>query len=299
MTPSSALESNATVAATAAQAPANARTSTDRINWAIAPVLFAFHVGAVAALFFFSWQRLLVAAALYWVTTSFGLGICFHRLLTHRSFATPKWMEYFLTVCGVAAMEGGSLQWVANHRQHHQYSDHDGDPHSPRDGKWWSHAGWVLVGNALRQDTAALKRYAPDLGADKFHVWLTKYHLLPTAVIAVALYAIGGFRLVLWGTFFRTVAGLHATWLVNSVSHIWGTRRFETRDTSTNNWWLALVTFGDGWHNNHHAHPVSARHGMMWHEIDFNWYTICAMQRLGLASRIHSTRPTLSLSTPD
>ena len=260
----------------------------DRLNWAIAPVLLMFHVGAVAALFFFSWQRLLVAVALYWLTAGLGLGVCFHRLLTHRSFATPKWMEYFLTICGVAALEGGPLLWVANHRQHHQFSDNAGDPHSPRDGKWWSHAGWILVGNALRQDEATLKRYVPDLGGDKFHVWLTKYHLLPAFVVGLVLYAIGGFRLLLWGTFLRTVVGLHATWLVNSVSHMWGTRRFETRDASTNNWWLALLTFGDGWHNNHHAHPVSARHGLMWHEIDFNWYAICALKRLGLASRVHA-----------
>jgi fatty-acid desaturase len=261
-----------------------------RLNWAIAPVLFLFHVGAVAALFFFSWKRLIVAAVLYWLTGGLGLGVCFHRLLTHRSFATPKWMEYFLTICGVAALEGGPLLWVANHRRHHQFADKEGDPHSPRDGKWWSHAGWILVGNALRPDPVIFERYVPDLGADKFHVWLTKYHLFPSLVVGCILFATGGFRLVLWGTFFRTVFGLHATWLVNSVSHIWGTRRFATRDTSTNNWWLALLTFGDGWHNNHHAHPVSARHGLMWHEIDFNWYTICALQQLGLASRVQTAQ---------
>jgi stearoyl-CoA desaturase (delta-9 desaturase) len=257
-----------------------------RINWAIAPVLALFHVGAVVALFFFSWERLFVALFLYWLTASFGLGICYHRLLTHRSFATPKWFEYFLTICGVAALEGGPLLWVCTHRKHHQFADKEGDPHSPRDGKWWAHAGWVLVGNALRQDEATLKRYVPDLGEDKVHVWLTKYHLAPAAILAVILYAIGGFPMVLWGTFLRTVAGLHATWIVNSCAHIWGSRRFQTRDTSTNNWWIALMTFGDGWHNNHHAYPVSARHGLKWYEIDLNWYTISLFKRIGLASRI-------------
>jgi fatty-acid desaturase len=257
-----------------------------RVNWKITPVLVMFHVGAVAALFCFSWQRFLVAFFLYWVTAGLGLGICYHRLLVHRSFDVPRWFEYFLTVCGVAALEGGPLLWVATHRQHHQFADKEGDPHSPRDGKWWAHAGWVLTGDALRKDVATLQRYVPDLAEDKVHVWLTKYHLLPTAVLAVVLYLIGGFRLVLWGTFLRTVVGLHATWMVNSISHIWGQRSYETRDRSTNNWWVALITFGDGWHNNHHAHPVSARHGMKWHEIDFNWYTICAFQLVGLASRI-------------
>jgi fatty-acid desaturase len=258
----------------------------NRLNWQAAPVLILFHVGAVAALFFFTWPALLVALFLYWVTGGLGLGIGYHRLLTHRSYATPKWFEYFLTICGVAALEGGPLLWVAIHRKHHQFADKDGDPHSPRDGKWWAHAGWVLFGNALRQDVATLKRYVPDLAEDRVHVWLTKYHLVPTAVLGLILFAIGGFRLVLWGTFFRTVVGLHATWIVNSVAHIWGTRRFKTRDTSTNNWWVALISFGDGWHNNHHAYPVSARHGFKWYEIDFNWYAIWIFKQLGLVSHI-------------
>lgn len=264
----------------------NVETETKRLNWKIAPVLLLFHAGAVAALFFFSWTALFVALFLYWITTGLGLGICFHRLLTHRSYATPKWFEYFLTLCGTAALEGGPMLWVATHRRHHKFADKEGDPHSPRDGKWWAHVGWILFGDALRIDVPTLERYAPDLGEDKFHVWLTKYHLAPALIVALILYAIGGFRLVLWGTFFRTVAGLHASWIVNSVSHIWGSRRFQTRDTSTNNLWVALITFGDGWHNNHHAYPVSARHGMKWHEIDFNWYTIWTFKRLGLASRI-------------
>jgi fatty-acid desaturase len=257
------------------------------LKWSIVPVLLMFHIGAVAALFFFSWTGLFVALFLYWVTGGLGLGICYHRLLTHRSFATPKWFEYFLTVCGATAMEGGPLLWVAIHRKHHQFADKEGDPHSPRDGRWWAHAGWVLTGNALRQDVATLKRYVPDLAEDRFHVWLTKYHLAPMAILAVVLFAIGGFRLVLWGIFLRTVVGLHATWIVNSAGHIWGSRRFETRDTSTNNWWIALVSFGDGWHNNHHAYPVSARHGLKWYEVDLNWYTISMLKRLRLVSHIH------------
>jgi fatty-acid desaturase len=275
---------------TTAVLPVNAArkviAETKQFNWKIAPVLLLFHLGAVAALFFFSWTALFAALFLYWITTGLGLGICFHRLLTHRSYATPKWFEYLLTVCGTAALEGGPMLWVATHRRHHQFADKEGDPHSPRDGKWWAHAGWILFGDALRIDVPTLERYAPDLAEDKFHVWLTKYHLAPALIVATVLYAIGGFRLVLWGTFLRTVAGLHASWIVNSVSHIWGSRRFQTRDTSTNNLWVALITFGDGWHNNHHAYPVSARHGMKWYEIDFNWYTIWMFKRLGLASHI-------------
>src|ERR1051326_8869100 len=150
-----------------------------RLNWEIALVLTSFHVGAVTALFFFTWHALFVAILLYWVTGGLGLGIGYHRLLVHRSFATPKWFEHFLTMCGVAALEGGPLLWVATHRKHHQFADKEGDPHSPRDGKWWAHAGWVLVGHSLRQDLPTLRRYVPDLAEDKVHVWLTKYHLLP------------------------------------------------------------------------------------------------------------------------
>ncbi len=259
----------------------------NRFNWKIAPVLMLFHIGAVAALFFFTWTGLFTAIFLHWVMGGLGLGVCYHRLLTHRSFVTPKWFEYFLTICGVTAMEGGPLVWVATHRKHHQFADKDGDPHSPRDGKWWSYAGWILMGNAFRQDVATLKRYVPDLAQDKFHVWLTEWHLTPTILLGLVLFAIGGFRLVLWGTFLRTVVGLHSSWIVNMCAHIWGSRRFETRDASTNNWWVAMLSFGDGWHNNHHAYPVSARHGFKWYEIDLNWYTICTFQRLGLASHLH------------
>ena len=258
----------------------------NRMNWKIAPVLMLFHAGAVAALFFFSWSGLFTAIFLHWVMGGLGLGVCYHRLLTHRSFAVPKWFEYFLTICGVTALEGGPLVWVAAHRKHHQFADKEGDPHSPRDGKWWSYAGWIVMGNAFRQDVATLKRYVPDLAEDKFHVWMSNWHLTPMIVLAAVLFAIGGFRLVLWGTFLRTVVGLHSTWIVNLAAHIWGSRRFATRDTSTNNWWVALLSFGDGWHNNHHAYPVSARHGLKWYEIDLNWYTIWMFKHLGLASRI-------------
>jgi len=246
-----------------------------------------FHVGAVAALFFFTWSGLFTAIFLHWVMGGLGLGVCYHRLLTHRSYATPKWFEYFLTICGVTAMEGGPLVWVATHRKHHQFADKDGDPHSPRDGRWWSYAGWILMGNTFRQDVATLKRYVPDLAEDKFHVWLTEWHLTPTIILGLVLFAIGGFRLVLWGTFLRTVVGLHSSWIVNMCAHVWGSRRFETRDASTNNWWVAMLSFGDGWHNNHHAYPISARHGFKWYEIDLNWYTICTFERLGLASHLH------------
>ena len=260
------------------------------INWVTAIFMLLFHMGAVAALFFFSWEPFLLAIFLYWVGGSLGIGIGYHRLLTHRGYKTPKWVEYFLTTCAVLALEGGPIFWVATHRIHHQYSDKEGDPHSPRDGKWWAHVGWILVGKSMHHDTKTLSRYVPDLAKDKFHVWITKYHYVPMIVLGLALLAIGGIPYLLWGVCFRTVLGLHATWLVNSATHIWGSRRFQTRDDSTNSWWVALFSFGEGWHNNHHAHPVSSRHGLTWYEVDLNWYGIWLLSKLGLARDVYRYR---------
>src|SRR5438128_729830 len=147
---------------------------------------------------------------------------------------------------------------------------------------------WVTAAfmAAFHHDTTTLARYVPDLAKDKFHVWITKYHYVPMVVLGVILLTIGGLPFLMWGIFMRTVVGLHATWLVNSATHSWGTRRFATRDLSTNSWWVALLTFGEGWHNNHHAHPTSARHGLKWYEIDINWYGIWALKKLGLARQI-------------
>jgi len=253
-------------------------------------------MSAIASLFFFTWKALLVAVFLWWISGSLGIGMGYHRLLTHRGYKTPKWIEYFLTICATLTLEGGPIFWVATHRIHHQFTDRDGDPHSPRDGKWWSHMGWILIGKSMHHDTTTLARYVPDLAKDKFHLWTTKYHYLPMIVLGLALLAMGGLPLLLWGIFTRTVIGLHATWLVNSVTHIWGSRRFSTRDTSTNNWFVALLTFGEGWHNNHHAHPTSSRHGLKWYEIDMNWYGIWALKMLGLAQQIKTVRLSTAMS---
>jgi sn-1 stearoyl-lipid 9-desaturase len=259
------------------------------INWVTAVFMVLFHLGAVAALFFFTWKALGVALLLWWVSASPGVGMGYHRLLTHRGYKTPKWVEYFLTVCATLALEGGPIFWVATHRIHHKYTDKEGDPHSPRDGKWWAHMGWILLGKSLHRDTSTLVRYTPDLAKDKFHVWITKYHYVPMTTLGLALLTIGGLPFLLWGIFLRTVVGLHTTWLVNSVTHSWGSRRFATRDRSTNSWWVALLTWGEGWHNNHHAQPVAARHGLRWYEIDFNWYGIWTLKMLGLARQVRQS----------
>ena len=245
--------------------------------------MVAFHVGAVAALFFFSWKALILALVLWWISGSWGVGMGYHRLLTHRGYKTYKPIEYFLTFCGTLALEGGPMFWVATHRVHHQNTDVDGDPHSPRDGGFWSHMGWIITGRVLHNHSSALNPYVPDLRKDKFHVFISRWHWVPITLLGIVIFAVGGIQYVLWGIFLRTVVGLHATWLVNSATHMWGARRFATKDDSRNNWWVALITFGEGWHNNHHAHPTSARHGFAWYEFDMNWMGIATLRTLGLA----------------
>src|SRR5882762_7346808 len=153
-----------------------------RINWITTIAMGAFHVGAVAALFFFSWQNLVAAVVMYFFAINVGIGMTYHRLLTHRGYRVPRWLEIVLTTCGTMALEGGPIFWVATHRVHHQNSDHEGDPHTPHDGTWWAHAGWIFSGRAMHSETALLGRYAPDLTRDRAHVWLSKYHWLPLTI---------------------------------------------------------------------------------------------------------------------
>lgn len=255
-------------------------------NWITSVALILLHVGAIAALFNFTWTNLIVAAVLYWITIGFGIGMGYHRLLTHRSYKVPKALEYFFAVCGTLTLEGGPIFWVATHRIHHQFSDRDGDPHTPNDGTFWAHMGWIIFGEAKHNDTASMSKYTPDLGADRFYVWLNTYHYVPLTVLGLILLAIGGWPMVFWSVCLRVTLGLHATWLVNSATHLWGDRRFLTKDDSRNNWWVALLTFGEGWHNNHHAHPVSARHGLAWYELDITWLQINLLKHLGIAKNV-------------
>jgi len=266
-----------------------------KTNWPVTLIMAFLHVGAISALFFFSWKILAATVVLYWMTTGLGISMGYHRLHTHRSYKVPVGLEYFFAVCGALTLEGGPISWVATHRIHHQNSDLPGDPHSPNEGAWWAHAGWLLTGESMHNNTSAMSKYAPDLAKDRFYVWLNNYHWAPTFALAFLLFAIGGLPLVLWGIFFRVVFGLHATWLVNSATHMWGGRRFATRDNSRNNWWVALMTFGEGWHNNHHAHPTSARHGLAWYEFDPSWIQIKALKFFGIAKSVRVAKVTTAL----
>lgn len=257
-----------------------------KINWITTGTLAFFHIGAIAALFFFTWKAFAAFLFLSWMATGLGISMGYHRLHTHRSYKVPLFLEYFFAICGTLTLEGGPIFWVATHRLHHQKSDQPGDPHSPRDGAWWAHMGWILFGESKHNNTALLAKYAPDLAKHRFYMWLNTYHWLPIVILTVTLYAIGGLPMVLWGVFLRVVVGLHTTWAVNSATHLWGSRRFRTTDDSRNTWWVALFTWGEGWHNNHHAHPTSARHGLAWWEFDPTWLQIKVLRLFGVARSV-------------
>jgi len=259
----------------------------DKIQWVTIFFVIFFHIMAVAALFTFSWSNLLAAAITWWIAGSWGIGMGYHRLLTHRGFKAPKFVEYFLTFCGTLGLQSGAVNWVTTHRMHHAFTETDKDPHSPHHGTYWSHMGWIFRGTAQNQDEATQWRYAPDLKKDKIHAFMSKYYWVTPIIAAVVLFVIGGFSMVLWGIFLRQVIGWHSTWLVNSATHLWGSRRFETRDDSRNNALIAAVTFGEGWHNNHHAHPRSAKHGLTWYEFDVNWVQLKLMEKFGLISDLY------------
>ena len=256
------------------------------LNWNTAIFMIIFHVGALAAFFFFSWKWVAISIVLNCIGGSMGIVIGFQRLMTHRGLHTPKPLEYFLTRWGLLALQGGQINWVVTHRIHHAFTEKPGDPHSPRDGRWWAHMGWILSGTSQQHPEHVMRRYAPDLMKDPVHIWMNRLYFMPLVFCGLLLFAIGGLQGLLWGVFFRVTFGLHATWLVNSATHLWGRRRFATTDDSTNSWWVALLTFGEGWHNNHHAFPAAARHGLKWYEIDINWYGIIVLKFLGLAKSI-------------
>jgi stearoyl-CoA desaturase (delta-9 desaturase) len=256
------------------------------VNWKNLFIVTTFHLMCIPALFFFSWKNFAVMMIGNWIVGSLGVGLGYHRLLTHRSFKAPKWLEYTLTAFGTMSMQDDAMKWVATHRMHHAHTETEKDPHSTRPGFWWAHMEWVVKGTAQDHDAVTFKKYIPDLLKDKFQVTLANYYLVPIILSAVLLYAIGGWGAVLWGVFVRVVVGWHTTWFVNSLAHYSGKRPFATNDDSTNNWFVALLTFGEGWHNNHHAFPSSARHGLKWYQFDMNWITISIFKRLGWAKQI-------------
>ncbi len=256
-----------------------------RLDWTMIIALAIFHIGAICAFLpgLFSWQGVGVALLLHWITGGLGITLGWHRLLSHRSFQTPKWLEYFLAFCGTLALQGGIIWWVGLHRHHHLHSDQDVDHHDSKKGFLWSHIRWMCFEIPAESD---IPRFTKDIADDPFYQFLNNYFFPLQVVLGLFLYAIGGWSFVFWGVFVRLVVVYHCTWLVNSATHKFGYRNFETTDLSTNCWWVALTTYGEGWHNNHHAYQYSARHGMKWWEIDITWMTIQVLQFLGLATKV-------------
>jgi stearoyl-CoA desaturase (delta-9 desaturase) len=261
------------------------------IDWPVAIWIVVVHVGALAAPFFFTWKGVAIMFALYWLTGSIGVCMGYHRHLTHGSFATYKPMRWLLAFIGGLSGEGSALTWVANHRKHHVLSDKEGDPHSPRDGGLWSHMLWFVPDFGRKHYDELTTRYAPDLLKDPVLRFLHLMFLPSHVAMGVLLLAVGwlgwdlntGISFVAWGSFLRTVVVLHVTWFVNSATHMWGYRNYKTTDDSTNLWWVGLLAFGEGWHNNHHAFQRMAKHGHKWWEVDVTYWAILVLEKTGLA----------------
>lgn len=261
-----------------------------KLKWPTLIGILAVHAGLIWAPMTFSWRAFWIFIALNWITIGLGITLGYHRLLTHRSFKTPKWLEYVFADCGALAAQGGPIKWVATHRVHHAFSDRPQDPHSPTRGFWWAHMGWLLAYDEVLDHPTKHWRYAPELGRDPVHRFIGKTNILQQVVLGLLLFAAGGWPFVVWGSFVRIVFGWHCTWAVNSACHLWGYRTYETGERSTNNLWVALLTYGDGWHNNHHAYPISAAHGLRWWELDLTHLTLRIFAGLRLAEDIHLPR---------
>jgi stearoyl-CoA desaturase (delta-9 desaturase) len=278
------------------------------VHWNYVLPIATVHVLACLAFVpaLFSWSGLALALICTHLFGMLGINICYHRLLTHRSLAVPLWLEHWLATIAVCSLEDTPVRWVATHRLHHVHSDEPADPHSPNDGIGWAHAGWLFRTAPDRRTLAFFDRYARDILTDRYYrrlekrpasvLWIYLAHLL---VFGAAGWLVG-FGLtgrtaaaaqlaaswVVWGGLVRTVLVWHQTWSVNSLSHLFGYRNYETGENSRNNWLVALLAAGEGWHNNHHHDPVSASVQHRWWEFDITYYAICLLARLGLARDI-------------
>ncbi len=258
-----------------------------RLNWTNLLFFTAVHILALVAPFFFSWSALGVAIFLHWLTGSIGICLAYHRMLTHRSFQVPKWLEYILATIGALALEGGPIFWVSGHRLHHAHTeDEDKDPYSSRRGFWWSHILWLIFPRSEFFNIDAYQRYAPELARDPYYRWLDRYFFFLQIPLGLLLFALGGWPFVFWGMFVRLVLLWHSTWFINSATHMFGYRNFDSEDNSRNLWWAAILAYGEGWHNNHHTYPNVAPAGLRWYEIDMTWWSIKLLQTLGLAKKV-------------
>jgi stearoyl-CoA desaturase (delta-9 desaturase) len=255
--------------------------------------MLAIHLAALLAFhpYFFSWAGVGLFVFSCWMVLSLGVSLTYHRLLAHGALrgVNPA-LRLFLLSCASLALEMGPVHWAATHRLHHRESDHEDDPHSPLHNFWWGHIVWMFYANPRIEREGALQELAPDLCRDRQLMWLDRYFWTLWVGFAALSFGIGyllgglqlGLSLVVWGTLLRTVVVWHNTWFVNSATHLWGYRNYKTSDDSRNLWWVAFLTYGEGWHNNHHAIAGSARFGHKWWEIDPTWWAINVFRWMGL-----------------
>ena len=278
-----------------------------RLLWEYILPVIVFHLLIPLAFFpyFFSWWGVLFLPVGNYLFCSIGIGGGYHRLLTHRGFDCPKWFEHILATLGVCSFQDSPARWTLVHRVHHQHSDQQPDPHTPRVSAFWAHMGWLFVDNRELSSGLAYDKYVRDLMRDPYYLWLQRglNWVWVYVAHAVVIFALGlgvgwlisgtaagtlqiGLQWLLWGVIFRTLYTWHVTWGINSVAHIWGYRNYETREDSRNNWLFALLTNGEGWHNNHHADPRSAAHGHRWWELDVTYLTLRFFERIGLIKNL-------------
>lgn len=251
----------------------------NRISWLQSVPFFGVHLVALTApLVGVRWSYIILAVGLYY-TRMLAITAGFHRYFSHRSFKTSRVGQFLLALVGTMSVQKGVLWWSALHRHHHKNSDTEDDIHSPsRHGFWWAHCGWILARRYEATDFEAIKDFAryPELR------WLNKWHLAPSVLLAVLLFVIGGLEWLIWGFFVSTTMLWHGTFTINSLAHLFGRRRYRTADTSRNSFLLALLTLGEGWHNNHHRYEVSCRQGFRWWEIDVTYYGLKVLSWFGI-----------------
>ncbi len=284
---------------------ATGRTKGLKLDWMALAVVGAIHLLALGAFvpWLFSWTGVVLAVGGCYVFGTLGINLCFHRLLSHRSFKCPLWLEHSIAVLGVCCLQKTPGQFVATHRAHHQHSDHEGDPHSPLVSLFWGHMGWALVEHPEFYNTATYDKYAKDVFRDRFYMQLERnllwvwIYAAQAVLFFLAGFGVGSFlpggswaagvqfglSLLVWGVYVRTVLVWHITWSVNSIGHVWGYQNYQTRDNSRNSLFIGLISNGDGWHNNHHADQRAAAHGHKWWELDLTHITLLALRLCGLA----------------
>jgi len=261
------------------------------IDWLRVIPFLVLHLACLAVFFVgVSTVAVVIAVALYLIRM-FAITAFYHRYFSHKSFKTSRVVQFIFALIGASATQRGPLWWAAHHRQHHRHADQPADPHSPKQGVLWSHVGWFLSGKHYQADY----KLVPDWQSFAELRWLDRFDLVVPVSLATVLFLSGvllemfapglgtnGWQMLVWGYFISTVVLLHATLLINSMAHRLGNQRYQTGDESRNNFVLALLTLGEGWHNNHHHYPASARQGFYWWEVDFSYYVLKLMQKSGL-----------------